>query len=298
MKLWHQIGSALAAAALTACGGSAETTQAAAAVVAGPTTFAQPERVTVLGYTDDAMEPFVSPDGRYIFFNNSNATDTNTNLRYAERVDDLTFQYRGPVRGANSGSLDGVPSMDRNGLLYFISLRTAANTQASVYRGQFAAGALTGLELVQGVAPTAIATLDFDASISSDGNQLYVAEGVFVFLSVPLAANIALFERQGTGFVRAANSDEITRQLNSGNVAYAPTVSKSGLEIFFNRVDSGTPLIYTATRTSTTLPFGAPQRVASIEGLAEGPTLSPDEKSLYYHRLEASKYVLYRVTRP
>lgn len=302
MKIRHQLVLAWVAAALTACGGGGDDPTLPVAAMgpspAAPAAFTQPQRVTLLGYTDSAMEPFVSPDGRYIFFNNSNAADTNTNLRYAERVDDLTFQYRGPVQGANSGALDGVPSMDRNGLLYFISLRTAASTQASVYRGQFAAGALTGVELVQGVAPKGIAMLDFDASISPDGNQLYVAEGVFIFLSAPLAANIAIFERQGTGFVRAANSDEITQQLNSGNVAYAPAVSKSGLEIFFNRVDSGTPAIYTATRASTTLPFGPPQRVVSIDGLAEGPTLSPDEKSLYFHRLEASKYVLYRVTRP
>lgn len=302
MKRHYPLASAVLATALSACGGSGvDATPASSLLAPSPSAFAaftRPERVTLLGYTDDAMEPFVSPDGRYIFFNNSNASDNNTNLRYAERVDDLTFQYRGPIRGANSGALDGVPSMDRNGRLYFISLRTAAATQASVYRGQFAAGALTGVELVQGIAPTRIATLDFDASISPDGNQLYVAEGVFVFLSVPLAANIVIFERQGTGFVRAVNSDEITQQLNSGNVAYAPTVSQSGLEIFFNRVDGGSPFIYTASRAASTLPFGAPQRVASIQGLAEGPTLSPDEKSLYYHRLEGAQYVLYRVTRP
>jgi hypothetical protein len=299
MKLWHQLGMTLAAAALSACGGGGNTAVPEPGVLPpGPAAFTQPKRVALLDYTDSAMEPFVSPDGRYIFFNNSNAADTNTNLRYAERIDDLTYQYRGPIRGANSGALDGVPSMDRNGLLYFISLRTAATTQASVYRGQFADGALTGVALVQGVAPTGIALLDFDASISHDGNQLYVAEGVFVFLSVPLAANIVLFERQGTGFVRAANSDQIMQQLNTGNVAYAPTVSRSGLEIFFNRVENGATWIYTASRAAATLPFGPSQRVASIDSSAEGPTLSPDEKSLYYHRLEGSQYVLYRVTRP
>jgi hypothetical protein len=30
----------------------------------------------------------------------------------------------------------------------------------------------------------------------------------------------------------------------------------------------------------------------------EGPTLSPDEKSLHYHKREGSLFVIYRVTRP
>jgi hypothetical protein len=29
----------------------------------------------------------------------------------------------------------------------------------------------------------------------------------------------------------------------------------------------------------------------------EGPTLAPDEKSLYYHKREGDRFVLYRVTR-
>jgi hypothetical protein len=43
------------------------------------------------------MEPFITRDGRYLFFNNSNDPSVNTNLRYAERIDDLTFKYKGEV---------------------------------------------------------------------------------------------------------------------------------------------------------------------------------------------------------
>jgi hypothetical protein len=32
-------------------------------------------------------------------------------------------------------------------------------------------------------------------------------------------------------------------------------------------------------------------------GFVEGPTLSPDEKSLYYHKREGGVFVIYRVTR-
>src|ERR1022692_2483106 len=76
--------------------------------------FAHPQRVSILDYTGDAMEPFVSPNGRYLFFNSSNAAPT-TELRYAERVDDVAFRYKGPVGGVNApGTLAAVASLDRN----------------------------------------------------------------------------------------------------------------------------------------------------------------------------------------
>jgi hypothetical protein len=63
-----------------------------------PTAPSQPERVTIRGYKGEAMEPFITRDGRYLFFNNLNDPAVNTNLYYAERVDDLTFEFRGESR--------------------------------------------------------------------------------------------------------------------------------------------------------------------------------------------------------
>ena len=289
---------ALVALTLAACGagGTAETAGVNAPGPAAPI-FVHPERVAILGYDDDAMEPFVSQDGRWLFFNNSNDSNVDTNLHYAERVDDVTFQYRGPLAGANTGSLDGVASMDRDGLFYFMSLRNYDEAHASIFRGTFANGVLSAVEQVPGIVPTDLGKVDFDAAISPDGNQLYFAEGVFVFLSAPLSGNIVLANRNGTGFTRAANSDEIMREVNAGDIAYAPAISRSGLELYFNRLERGTPVIYTATRAGTSAAFGTPQKIASIDGFAEGPALSPDEKSLYYHRNDAGRFVLYRVTR-
>jgi hypothetical protein len=62
--------------------------------------FAAPERVTIRGYDGDAMEPFVTRDARYLLFNNRNDPRTDTNVHFAERVDDLTFIYRGASRGS------------------------------------------------------------------------------------------------------------------------------------------------------------------------------------------------------
>src|ERR1700729_1395533 len=61
--------------------------------------FTNPQPVTIKGYSQDAMEPFISPDGNYLFFNNSNAPTVNTNLFYATRIDDVTFQFQGEIGG-------------------------------------------------------------------------------------------------------------------------------------------------------------------------------------------------------
>ena len=66
--------------------------------------FSNPQRVTVRDYDGDAMEPFLTRDGRILFFNNLNEPTVNTNLHWAERFDDLTFQYRGEIAGQYSGA--------------------------------------------------------------------------------------------------------------------------------------------------------------------------------------------------
>ena len=81
--------------------------------------FGAPQRVTIRGYDGDAMEPFITKDGQYLLFNNRNDPRTNTNLHFAARVDGLTFQYRGEIKGVNTPVLEGVPSLDREGNLFF-----------------------------------------------------------------------------------------------------------------------------------------------------------------------------------
>src|SRR5262245_51215254 len=90
--------------------------------------FGNPERITIRGNSDHAMEPFIARDGRYLFFNNSNDPSVNTNLHYAERINDLTFEYKGEVAGVNTRALEGVPTMDKNGDFYFVSTRSYKET--------------------------------------------------------------------------------------------------------------------------------------------------------------------------
>lgn len=263
--------------------------------------FTNPQRVTIVGYGngDHAMEPFITRDGRHLFFNNSNDPATNTNLHWAERVDDLTFQYRGEIAGVNSTALDAVASMDAAGVFYFVSTRSYAQDASTIYRGNFANGTVTGIELVPGISRATPGLVNFDAEISPDGNTLYFVDGQFNGGSVPTAADILIATKQGSAFTRVADGAAIMQQVNTaGALEYAPAISASGLELFFTRLEGTNAAIYTATRASTSTAFGAPHRITAITGFAEAPTLSTDGKSLYYHLNDNGTFVVYRVARP
>ena len=99
--------------------------------------YVNPQPIKISGYSGSAMEPFISPDGRYLFFNNSNDPGVNTNLQFAERTGKLTFRYLGELPGVNSDVLDAVPSMDTAGHFYFTTVRDYGSTLNSLYTGEF-----------------------------------------------------------------------------------------------------------------------------------------------------------------
>ena len=263
--------------------------------------FTNPQPVTIQGYSQDAMEPFISPDGNYLFFNNSNSA-AQTNLYYATRIDNLTFQFQGEIVGANAPGLNAVASMDGNDIFYFVSPRSYPQTFSTIYSGMFSNGSLSNVALVPGVSKDKLGDVNFDQCISPDGGTLYFVDGVFNGGSVPQKASIAIARRVGDHFVRLKNSAKIMQKVNTGGLNYAPDISKSGLEFFFTRIPSPPttppPVIYTATRASKSQPFGKPRRIEAITGFAEAPALSPDEKSLYFHLQVNGTFVIYRVTRP
>jgi hypothetical protein len=117
--------------------------------------------------------------------------------------------------------------------------------------------------------------------------------------SGPQNANILIATWNGSAFVRDSNSATIMKEVNtSKNLEYAPAISSSGLELFFTRLEGTDAALYVATRTDASSPFGVPKKIPAATGFVEGPTLSPDEDSLYYHKREGGVFVIYRVTRP
>src|SRR3954471_21572448 len=200
------------------------------------TGFGTPQQVAIRAYAGDAMEPFITRDGRYLLFNNRNDPRIDTNLHCAERVDDLTFDYRGELKGANSPALDGVASVDRDGNLFLISTRSYAQTLSTVYRGRFEAGAVTGVNLVQDISLHRPGMVIFDAEISPGGEVLFLVDGEFTGGSNPQSADIAVAIREGARFRRHPASSEFMRNVNTAALEYAPTVSADLLELFFTRV--------------------------------------------------------------
>jgi hypothetical protein len=284
--------------AASAAMGGGDGASAPAAKAPKPGIFTNPMLVTILGYDSDSMEPFLSRDGSILCFNNSNSSP-DTNLFWAERIDDLTFQFEGEIAGVNSTALDGVASMDNANNFYFVSTRSYPITLSTIYRGVFSAGTVTGVALVPGVSRNQAGIVNFDADISADGNTLYFVDGVFgMGGGVPQSTKVVLARRSGNGFVRDRKSAKLLHSLNKPGLNYAIATSASELEIFFTHFDGTSPAIYTASRRSTSKPFGKASKIQAITGFVEAATISPDGKSLYYHKNDNGVFHIYRVTRP
>jgi len=129
---------------------------------------------------------------------------------------------------------------------------------------------------------------------------MYFVDGEFGGGGPPKSAQIVIAERHGGQFRRKTNSDVIMRTVNTDALEYAACISADGRSLFFNRTRAGLfggTALFLATRPDTASPFGIPQRLEAITGFVEGAALSPDERSLYYHRKDGARFVLYRVLR-
>jgi WD40-like Beta Propeller Repeat len=269
-----------------------------------PNPYGGAQPVLIQGYGGIAMEPALSPDGQLLLFNDSNAAGADTNLHWAaldaSQPGGLRFTYGGPVAAANGNALDAVASLDVHANLYFISTRSYAETNSTVYRSTFSGGTSTAPELVPGLASQPPFVI-FDAFISADGTQLWFAEGNYA-TGLLGAASLGLAVRQPDGsFARAPDGDTLLRAVNQpGAAQYAPAVSADGLELYFTRLTGTgtTTAVYRSRRPNTASPWGAPAPIeALVGGVVEAAAPSADGKALYYHRLVGTTFRIERVTR-
>ncbi len=269
------------------------------------------QHILITGYCDNAMEPFLSRDGNYLFFNNNSPEEeekeeegTEKDIFYAVRISDTVFQYQGPLSAVNSALVDGTPTMDISNNFYCISLSlydspTQSNT---VFSGSWTGSTVENYALQTLSFVPDWPLVYFDVEVNSDGSQLYLSIGAFaVGQSVPLASDIYFAEKSGSDFILSEDNSIIMANINtSGKLEYAPALSSSSLLMYFTRFDPANeeyPAIYRSSRPDTDEPFGPPEKISCISNFAEGPAFSADEKYIYFHMKNPSGtlFEIYRI---
>jgi hypothetical protein len=250
------------------------------------------------GYTGNMMEPFITRDGKMLLFNNLNAAPENTNLQWATKINDSTFQYRGEIAGVNTADLEGVPSMDSNGTLYFVSTRNYTGSLSTLYQSSFSNGVGSNVQLINGVSRLQAGWVNFDIEVSADGQTIYFVDGQIDQTGIPSTADLVIATKTATGFQRLVNSNEILKNINTGDLEYAAGISVNQLELYFTRLAlpitaSSSPELFVAVRNTVNEAFGTPFKISSISGFVEAATIAPDQKTIYFHKKEGNVHVLY-----
>jgi hypothetical protein len=263
---------------------------------AGPK-IANPQPVTIQGYSGPQEDAHISPDNQYLFFDCHNDAGLPEYLYVASRIDYKTFQFIGQVQGVNFQAIEGGEDSYHN--FYFVSpLLLEQDGATTMGQGIFSNGSVAKVAPLQGIlpkpAPTGSLGITFDLAITPDGNTLYFSNFVVEnnsSLSVQTAQLSIATKNANGSFTRLSNSADILKNVNAlGSLVYNATPSADGLELAFN-ASSSFPIpshIYIATRTRPSAPFGNPQLVAAadLDGqLSESGSFSPDGKYLYFHRV-------------
>jgi hypothetical protein len=265
--------------------------------------YINPQSIEIEGYQGNAMEPFISPDGQYLFFNNENDPGTDTNLYWARRTGTRSFRSLGELPGANSPSLDAVASLDAAGHFYFTTLRTYDRTMNSIYTGDFNQNGLTNVHPVPGdISPKIPGTVNMDVGISPDGQTLYITRAVIVpGAPAPKKSELMVAVQRQRAFHLDPNSVQIMKNIDTGALQYAPCISADGLELYFTRASqrpSGPSVrIMVATRPTASQPFGEPEVLQSLLGFVEAPSVSTDGKEMFFHKKVGDRFVIYRAER-
>jgi len=261
--------------------------------------FSAEVEVTINGLSFDAMEPFLSPNGNYLFFNNLNDGE-NTKLYYATKVNDSTFNYVGELIGPNQTAtphLDAVADMDANGNFYWTSTRNYPAELNNLFRGTFSDGKVSDVERVNGdFNKNTPGWLIMDHGISLDGQYLYFINARFDKENCQGACEttIGVAEKDNAStFSTLSNSESILKNINNANyIYYAPCISSDNLELYYTRYLKGEITENTvfemcvAVRSDAASEFSVPKVLFSekIGNLVEAPTLTVDKSIMYYHQ--------------
>ena len=270
--------------------------------------FTLEKKVTIINYTGDAMEPFISKDDKYLFFNNLQGPN-NKDIYYAEKIDDTTFIFKGEVQGVNTPYVDANPTMDAQNNFYFISTRDLANGNKTIYSGIFNNGTVSNLHQINGTIniPTPY-WINMGVEISKNGKTLFVSSAKFnIGENFPTKGDIRFAIKSANKYNIPNNEQDILANINTDSaIEYAGELSADELELFYSQVTLSSPPVfklYYAKREQADGIFGNPISITepfknNRYAVVEAPTLSNDGKRLYYHKLDSSgTYSIFMLSR-
>jgi WD40 repeat protein len=267
--------------------------------------FRNPRKVEIIGMEFGAMEPFISRDGKYLFFNSvkEHTPETDKDIYYAERIDDLTFRFMGEVEGINSNVVDGVPSMDREGNFYYVSVKNYNKRHdfATVYRGKFKDGRVTDVQAIPELSLQIPGWLNMDIEISADGKTIYSTQTYFGDGAPPTKSYFFSATYTDGKYIVDNNSHDIFKNINTNDLEYAASISSDGLELLFTRGSGfrSSPKFesFRATRPDINVPFGDPEPIKAITGFAEAPVITDNGRLIYYHKKNKGRFYIYALER-
>ncbi len=251
--------------------------------------FIDETEVIIDGCNTDMMEPFITKDGSFLFFNSLN-DGINTSLFYATKVDDTHFVFQGEISGVNGATphLDAVASMDKNNIFYFISTRNYPDVIENCQTGKFNNSEVKDIQPVKGnFYISSPGWIIMDAEISKDGNILYYTNSYFNGNILPNKSMIGIAEKKDSLFNKIVLSDNMLRNVNDPDyLIYAPSSSSDGKELYFTRIKKGTYTteICVSVRSDKNGVFSKAKKIEISGNNVEAPTLIDDGKRLYYHK--------------
>jgi len=292
------------------------------------TDWGNTQRVYLDGFTwsdAQAMEPFLSRDGRYLFWNSRNV-GVNTTLFYGYYDGDGYVKYADRLTGEANGRvphLDAVPSMDLKNNFYWVSTRNYPQDIQNLQQGKFESftGGVPRASPVAGnfyIGPDYVHNVTWivmDQEINAKGNVLFYVNAQF---SIPPKANpefsnISLAVMGRDGIFREHNDSvrimsNVNQHLGSEYLRYGPSSWGPNEDELYLTIRAGKrgSALYVSKKDVHSGVYGVPQEIqlqsrSFIE--PEAPTISLDGNTMMYCRLDCvSKegcryYRIYQMTR-
>jgi dipeptidyl aminopeptidase/acylaminoacyl peptidase len=194
----------------------------------------EPEKLSISGDAWSDLDPFVSPDGKQLFFVSTRPDAAKTTENRKKDMDIWVatrsgVEWSAPHRleNVNSEGKEGSPSVARDGTLYFFSDRQAGNEKNALYESRFIKGHYEPAMLL----PVAINAGPSDTSpfISPNGKTL-------LFYSTRARgfgkADLYVSSKKHGKWTASVNLGPV---VNSADSDYNPAVSPDGQEFFFGR---------------------------------------------------------------